>query len=923
MELASSRTRTNFGVATAALLIGGTLAAVTSAGASAEIVNNEPTQAYASIVTALNSNSTTAPRYITTVMQPSGAAPQGAAVTFGDAVDPVFPACNEYDGTQTCNNETGHTILNMTTDEVGTIAGTAWSSGTNPSAPSANPKAYFGAFVKETAKPAVPATVSMPSVLTLPGGAGQVWVYDLATGTLTELADVPNAGTPTTSAEVSKAGLGDLELDPAERYLYTVNMFDKQVYRADTWAVSPSFTQLGDLAPVGTARCPTYRPFGLKVTALGVYVGSTCETVGQLDVLFYDFATSAWQSTPVLTSTPTDTARLLGLWDDNGTTTQQFVASSIDFAADGTMYVGLRSRRTDILMDSSGLPTGRVFSFAPSGANTWSSTETIYPIVVRDGGADGPGGHVVTIPGTATGAFGSEFATTVRDPFHYNSGGVAWFSSAGSVTSRERIYWDKQALDMSFSPTEDFFGKSNGLGDLEVLAAWREIGNRAWIDTDSDGVQDVGEPDATGVVLELLDATGTTVLATVTTGTLTAAGDNYRFYVNPHVAYQVRVAASNFASGGVFATGGTYAGLAVTTQDAIAGGADADSDANPTTRVIAVVAAGVGDVNYTYDVGFSTPVSTMDLAIAKSVTSAGPYTSGATVTYALTVTNNGPSAAAAGYTVTDVMPAGITATAMSGSGFSCVVATLTCTSEAGLAASTAAPVITVTGTIDADVAASTALKNVAFVQPAAGDIAETNVFALPTLATDTTTSTTNNDAEASITTPAADVADPILDVSIAKSTSSSEVRAGSSVSFDLVVTNGATSNIAAVNPRVTDPMPVGLLAVSASGQDWSCETSETLVDCTYNGSIAPGASSTITVLTTVSALAGSMTNVATVSVSGDTISSNNLDDATVVISQTELPRTGADSTPVLLGAGGLIAAGFAMVLAGRRRRRIA
>lgn len=50
------------------------------------------------------------------------------------------------------------------------------------------------------------------------------------------------------------------------------------------------------------------------------------------------------------------------------------------------------------------------------------------------------------------------------------------------------------------------------------------FGDRAWSDVDGNGVQDAGEPDAVGVVVNIYDASGTTLLGSVTTN----ANGNYR-----------------------------------------------------------------------------------------------------------------------------------------------------------------------------------------------------------------------------------------------------------------------------------------------------------------------------------------------------------------------------------------------------------
>jgi len=75
-------------------------------------------------------------------------------------------------------------------------------------------------------------------------------------------------------------------------------------------------------------------------------------------------------------------------------------------------------------------------------------------------------------------------------------------------------------------------------------AASGSIGDRVWIDTNGDGIQDAGETGANGVTVELLDA-GNTVVAT----TATAGNGNYTFSNLGAGTYTVRVVAATLPAG--------------------------------------------------------------------------------------------------------------------------------------------------------------------------------------------------------------------------------------------------------------------------------------------------------------------------------------------------------------------------------------
>jgi uncharacterized repeat protein (TIGR01451 family) len=84
-----------------------------------------------------------------------------------------------------------------------------------------------------------------------------------------------------------------------------------------------------------------------------------------------------------------------------------------------------------------------------------------------------------------------------------------------------------------------------------------------------------------------------------------------------------------------------------------------------------------------------------DLTIVKS--HSGSFTQGDTGdTYSLTVTNSGGAATSGTVTVTDTVPAGLTTTAMSGTGWTCTQPAGPCTRSDALNASASYPVITLT-----------------------------------------------------------------------------------------------------------------------------------------------------------------------------------------------------------------------------------
>ena len=97
--------------------------------------------------------------------------------------------------------------------------------------------------------------------------------------------------------------------------------------------------------------------------------------------------------------------------------------------------------------------------------------------------------------------------------------------------------------------------------------------------------------------------------------------------------------------------------------------------------------------------------ATTDLAI--SLAHAGNFTQGdANDTYTITVSNVGTLASSGTVSVVDALPAGLTATAISGTGWTANLGTLTCTRADALAASASYPTITVSVSVATNAAAN-------------------------------------------------------------------------------------------------------------------------------------------------------------------------------------------------------------------------
>ena len=289
------------------------------------------------------------------------------------------------------------------------------------------------------------------------------------------------------------------------------------------------------------------------------------------------------------------------------------------------------------------------------------------------------------------------------------------------------------------------------------------------------------------------------------------------------------------------------------------------------TIVVTVAPEATGTITNTAAVSATTPdpaagnnaataptsvTASADLAVSKIGPAAA--TAGTNVTYAVTLTNHGPSAAT-DVTLTDTLPAGTTfvsATQTSGPAFTCTPAAgvVTCT-RATLAAGAAA-----TFDVTVAVAAETTgtISNTAAVTAATPD---------PVPGNNAATSTANAAASA--------------DLAVTKSGPAAPT-AGTNATYTVTVTNNGPST--ATDVTLTDTLPPGTTYVSTSqtnGPAFSCPQSAGVVTCT-RATFAPLATASFDIVVAIPAgTTGPLTNAATVTAATpDPVPANNTATAT-------------------------------------------
>ena len=247
----------------------------------------------------------------------------------------------------------------------------------------------------------------------------------------------------------------------------------------------------------------------------------------------------------------------------------------------------------------------------------------------------------------------------------------------------------------------------------------------------------------------------------------------------------------------------------------------------------AVVTSATGDPNPGAETGtaMTTVGTAADLTVTK-VDTPDPVGTGQALTWTITIANAGPSAAA-DVVLNDALPAGTTFASLSEpAGWGCTEppvgtnGTVTCTISSLPVGSA---VFTLVANVDAGVANGTVLTNNAVVTSETGD---------PNPGGETGTATTT-------------VTAPLPALSGTK-TVSGTFEPGGTVTYTVVVTNTGTGP-QPDNPgdEVTDVLPAELALVSASATSGLAVPTIATNTVTWNGSLAPGASVTITIQATI------------------------------------------------------------------------
>ena len=301
----------------------------------------------------------------------------------------------------------------------------------------------------------------------------------------------------------------------------------------------------------------------------------------------------------------------------------QLILSNIRFDSSGDMVVGIKDRAGDQtgfnagnhdensqdLFD--GNSAGDFLQLCAADEGTWQIEDNGTCGDRTGSGADNGRGHgggefydtqfephdqtalgaVLTLPGS------DEVLTSAYDPSFdetdVRTAGWRAHNSADGAFDRGAIL-SEQA---NAPNTDGSFGKAGGLGELTAIAAEApvEIGNRVWIDSDDNGIQDPGEAAVEGVTVTL--TCGETTAETTT-------DENGEYYFNDDNV-EGGLAPSTDCELSFDATGTDAEGLDLATKNA-GDKTTIDSDADEGDGVVATVSltTPAAGADHSFDVGY-------------------------------------------------------------------------------------------------------------------------------------------------------------------------------------------------------------------------------------------------------------------------------------------------------------------------------
>ncbi|MBJ6611142.1 MAG: right-handed parallel beta-helix repeat-containing protein [Candidatus Thiothrix moscowensis] len=366
---------------------------------------------------------------------------------------------------------------------------------------------------------------------------------------------------------VGKTAFGDLDVSADGKSLFAVNMANNKLYILPIRAAPLSAADAGLISSYNipfASNCKTggtKHTFGLGEYQGGLYVATQCGAeyglpweVPEHSVFRFDLGSKTFSTTPSLVySRPSEDTYSINfstitdlVFDPAGNMTLTFretLPSPYGPSVDGGKGTGYSViRRACVLnkatftweRENNGSCGGVTTAGKDNGYGTGPSYGTFFH---QEYPADhGPSLRSASYGGAAQIPGFMEAAYTIAEPFEFYSVGISWVDTGlgnpATAGQRNRAYsFYKGTGAFEYPDNRPVNGKNAAIGDLEILCDTPslEIGNRVWQDSDSDGVQDAGEPPVAGIKVELFANGANLASATPLATALTDANGYYAF----------------------------------------------------------------------------------------------------------------------------------------------------------------------------------------------------------------------------------------------------------------------------------------------------------------------------------------------------------------------------------------------------------
>ena len=334
--------------------------------------------------------------------------------------------------------------------------------------------------------------------------------------------------------QAGRIGLGGLDIDDDNKYLYVANLHNNTIVKIDTENPVAATTQAFAVPNPGCSF-NDFRVFAVKYHTNKLYVGVTCTAETSQDADDTSIHVYSANTTSGNFSLEFSTEYSKGVWVEDTSDRNAIMQwlTDIEFTDEGNMVLGISDRKghtfcrgTNSRVDEQ---AGDIL-LVENQAGTWvlennGSTSSLTGTGVGNG--EGPGGgeffgfdHFPTDkllhPEVALGAIASvegtgQIVAAVFDPiFNSYSGGLHRYNTTtGEKTGSKELY---------NSNITAYFGKATGFGDIIAVCGNlpAEAGNLLWVDADCDGNQTAGEAGMSNITLDIYDADCQWVGSTIT-----------------------------------------------------------------------------------------------------------------------------------------------------------------------------------------------------------------------------------------------------------------------------------------------------------------------------------------------------------------------------------------------------------------------